>query len=144
MGLNGHDVIAGRLASGSRLLARMALPTVPEPFYRTKPDLAIKEIDRIIAAGVRFGCVLANRAYGLSAQFRQAISARGLCWALRIPRHQKVYPADVQLIFPVTGGGAGLGPCFTRTTTRKKRSNSIDSRFTEHPGALTGRCCANE
>jgi len=83
----------------------MARPAVPEPFYRTKPDIAIKEIDRVIAAGVRFGCVLADRGYGLSAQFRQAISARGLCWAVRIPRHQKVYPADVQLIFPLTGRG---------------------------------------
>jgi len=38
--------------------------------------------------------------YGLSASFRQALSARGLCWAVGIPKHQKVYPADVQLIFP--------------------------------------------
>lgn len=67
------------MASGSTLLARMARPAVPEPFYRTEPDIAIKEIDRVIAAGVRFGCVLADRGYGLSAQFRQAISTRGLC-----------------------------------------------------------------
>lgn len=80
---------------------------MPEPFqsYRTKPEIAIEEIDRIIAAGVRFGCVLADAGYGLSASFRQALSARDLCWAVGIPRHQKVYPADVQLIFPVTGRG---------------------------------------
>jgi SRSO17 transposase len=63
------------------------------------------KIDRIIAAGVRFGCVLADAGYGLSAPFRQALSARSLCWAVGIPRHQKVYPADVQLIFPVAGRG---------------------------------------
>lgn len=56
-------------------------------------------------AGVRFGCVLADAGYGLSAPFRQALSARGLRWAVGIPRHQKVYPADVQLIFPVAGRG---------------------------------------
>lgn len=80
---------------------------VPEDFqaYRTKPDIAIEEIDRVIAAGVRFGCVLADAGYGLSAPFRHALSARGLRWAVGIPRHQKVYPADVQLIFPVAGRG---------------------------------------
>jgi SRSO17 transposase len=85
--------------------ARMIKAGVPEPFRqaRTKPELAIEEIDRIAAAGVRFGCVLADAGYGLSAPFRQALSARGLSWAVGIPRHQKVYPSDVQLIFPVCG-----------------------------------------
>ena len=59
----------------------------------------------MIAAGVRFGFVLANASYGLSAPFRLALSTRGLCWAVGIPRHQKVYPADVQLIFPVARRG---------------------------------------
>jgi len=85
--------------------ARMVKAGVPEPFrpYRTKPAIAIEEIDRVIAAGVRFGCVLADAGYGLSASFRQGLSTRGLHWAVGIPRHQKVYPADVQLIFPVAG-----------------------------------------
>lgn len=49
--------------------------------------------------------MLADASYGLSAPFRQALSARGLRWAVGIPRHQKVYPADVGLIFPVAGRG---------------------------------------
>jgi len=51
---------------------RMASAGVPEPceVYRTKPDIAIKEIDCVLAAGVRFGCVLADAGYCLSAQFR--------------------------------------------------------------------------
>ncbi|KUR76716.1 transposase [Novosphingobium sp. Fuku2-ISO-50] len=87
--------------------ARMIKAGVPEPFRqaRTKLELAIEEIDRIAAAGVRFGCVLADAGYGLSAPFRQALSARGLSWAVGIPRHQKVYPSDVQLIFPVAERG---------------------------------------
>src|SRR3546814_17934058 len=47
--------------------ARMVKAGVPEPFrpYRTKPAIAIEEIDRVIAAGVRFGCLLADAGYGL-------------------------------------------------------------------------------
>jgi SRSO17 transposase len=39
---------------------------------RTKPELALVEIDRTIAAGARFGCVLVDAGCGLSAPFRQA------------------------------------------------------------------------
>jgi SRSO17 transposase len=72
---------------------------------RTKPEMALAEIDRVIAAGVRFGCVLADAGYGLSAPFRQGLTARKLTWAVGIPRHLKVYPADVQMIWPVAGHG---------------------------------------
>jgi len=70
---------------------------------RTKPAIALAEIDRVIAAGVRFGCVLADAGYGLSAPFRQGLTTRGLAWAVGIPRHQKVYPVGVKLIWPVAG-----------------------------------------
>jgi SRSO17 transposase len=73
--------------------------------YRTKPEIALNEIDRVRAAGVRFGCVLADAGYGLSAPFRQGLSERGLTWAVGIPFKQKIYPADVKMIFPVAGRG---------------------------------------
>lgn len=53
-----------------------------------------------MAAGVRFGCVLADAGYGLSAPFRHRLTARGLAWAVSIPGRQKIYPADVKLISP--------------------------------------------
>jgi len=73
--------------------------------YRSKPETALAEIDRVRAAGVRFGCVLADAGYGMSASFRQALTKRGLHWAVGIPFKQKVYPADVAMVFPVTGRG---------------------------------------
>jgi SRSO17 transposase len=72
---------------------------------RTKPEIALAEIDRVMAAGVRFGCVLADAGYGLSAPFRQGLTARNLSWAVGIPRHVKVYPVGVQLIWPVAKRG---------------------------------------
>src|SRR5947208_6681080 len=72
---------------------------------RTKPEIALAEIDRVMAAGVRFGCVLADAGCGLSAPFRQGLTARKLTWAVGIPRHLKVYPADVRMIWPVAKRG---------------------------------------
>src|SRR4030081_3601536 len=67
--------------------------------------MALVEVDRIVAAGVRFGCVLGDAGYGLSAPFRHGLTARGLAWAVGIPRHLKVYPVDVQLIWPAAARG---------------------------------------
>src|SRR5450830_510190 len=85
-------------------LERAGIP-VEYQTARTKPEIALAEIDRMIAAGVRFGCVLADAGYGMSAPFRQGLTARGLAWAVGIPRHLKVHPVDVQLIWPVAVRG---------------------------------------
>lgn len=87
--------------------ARLDRAKVPEErrAYRTKPEIALDEIDRVRGSDVRFGCVLADAGYGLSAPFRQGLSERGLTWAVGIPYKQKVYPADVAMIFPVAGRG---------------------------------------
>jgi SRSO17 transposase len=86
---------------------RMTRARVPQDRQqaRTKPEIAIEEIDRIIASGARFGCVLADAGYGSSGPFRQALSERGLLWAVGLSRRQNVYPADVGLIFPVAKTG---------------------------------------
>lgn len=67
--------------------AKLTRAGVPEErtVYRTKPEIALAEIDRVRAAGLRFGCVLADAGYGLSAPFRQGSSERGLVWAVGIP-----------------------------------------------------------
>lgn len=87
--------------------ARLVRAGVPAEYRtaRTKPEMALVEIDRVIAAGVRFGCVLADAGYGLSAPFRQGLTARNLAWAVGIPRHLKVYPADVRMVWPVAKRG---------------------------------------
>ena len=87
--------------SDRRRLERAGVPAEYRT-ARTKPEIALAEIDRMISADVRFRCVLADAGYGLSAPFRQGLTARKLAWAVGIPRHLKVYPVGVQLIWPVT------------------------------------------
>lgn len=71
---------------------------------KTKGQIALDELDRVQAAGARFGTVLADAGYGASAAFRHGLDERGLMWAVGIPRTQKVYTSDVQLVPP--GGRA--------------------------------------
>ncbi len=87
--------------------ARLKRAGVPVEYQspRSKPAIALAEIDRAMTAGVRFGCVLADAGYGLSAPFRQGLTARGVVWAVGIPRHLKVYPVGVKLIWPVAQRG---------------------------------------
>jgi SRSO17 transposase len=74
---------------------------VPEAIaYRPKWRIALDEIDRVLASGARFGCVLADAEYGKAAEFRHGLSGRGLPWAVGILPTQKVYPADVTLSHP--------------------------------------------
>ena len=97
--------------------------------FHSKPEIAIDKVDRMRVAGVRFGCVLADAGYGLSASFRQALSERGLKWAVGIPRHQKVYRGDVALIFPVAGRG------------RPRRRHIPDSKSIAAEAMLAGASC---
>lgn len=67
---------------------------------RSKGQIALAGIDRLLAMGVTFGCVLGDAEYGKAAIFRHGLSARGLLWALGIAPNQKVYPAEVTLSWP--------------------------------------------
>lgn len=69
------------------------------------PKKGRHSVGRVIASGARFGYVLADSGYGSSGPFRQALSERGLKWAVGLSRRQNVYPADVTLIFPVAKTG---------------------------------------
>ncbi len=80
---------------------------VPEAFRaeRSKPEIVLVELQRVMQAGVSFGAVVADAGYGISAPFRQALSALGLLWAVGTVRIQKVYPAGVQMITPPPSRG---------------------------------------
>jgi SRSO17 transposase len=80
---------------------RRAAAGVPEAItYRPKWRIALDEIDRVLAAGARFGCVLADAEYGKAAEFRHGLGERRLAFAVGILPTQKVYPADVTLVLP--------------------------------------------
>ncbi len=87
--------------------ARCVKAGVPEAarIAQTKPQIALAEIDRLMAAGLRVGCVLADAGYGSGAPFRQGLSERGLSWAVGVPRTLKVFTTGVGLLFPRANRG---------------------------------------
>ena len=60
----GCDCSCPRAGRASGLVGRAGVPAEYRS-ARTKPEIGSEEIDRVIAAGVRFGCVLADAGYGL-------------------------------------------------------------------------------
>jgi SRSO17 transposase len=87
--------------------ARLERAGVPQAHRapRAKGEVALAEIDRVLGLGLRFGCVLADAGYGNSALFRQALSARGLHWAVGIPKVQAAYGTEVALLWPKAARG---------------------------------------
>jgi SRSO17 transposase len=59
--------------------------------------MALDELDRVRALGVRFGEVVADAGYGPSAAFRRGLSERGLSWAVGITCIQTVYKTTVEV-----------------------------------------------
>lgn len=82
--------------------ARCAAAGVPAAAMgaRSKGEIALAEIDRVLAAGTRFDIALADAGYGASAEFRHGLEERRLRWAVGIPRNQKVYGRTVRLASP--------------------------------------------
>ena len=87
--------------------ARLERAGVPQAHRapRAKGEVALAEVDRLLGLGLRFGCVLADAGYGNSALFRQALSARGLHWAVGIPKVQAAYGTEVALLWPEAARG---------------------------------------
>jgi SRSO17 transposase len=73
--------------------------------YRPKWQIALDEIDRTRAAGLSFGCVLADAGFGACAEFRHGLSKRELSWAVGILSTQNMYPEDVKVTMPPKGPG---------------------------------------
>lgn len=84
---------------------------VPESVsFQTKGQLALAEIDRLRAAGVKFGAVSADAGYGMSGEFRDGLSQRQLLWAVGIESHVRVFPAQARIVEPKPAGPMGRPP----------------------------------
>jgi len=63
---------------------------VPSLVPPSNGEIALREPDRLRPEGLRFGTVLADAGYSLSAAVRHGLDLRGLHWAVGRVRSQKV------------------------------------------------------
>jgi hypothetical protein len=72
------------------------------------------------------------------APFRRALTERGLAWAVGIPFKQKVYPADVAMIFPLPSA-AVRASAIPVVAAQACWTAMADDRFVRHRGRLSAR-----
>jgi SRSO17 transposase len=71
--------------------------------FQPKWQIALDELQRVMAAGVRFGTVLADAGYGVCTEFRHKLTQMSLTWAVGISSEQKFYPANAGTRLPRSG-----------------------------------------
>jgi SRSO17 transposase len=75
--------------------ARRREARIPDAIaFKTKPALALDQIDRALADGIPRGVVLVDSAYGNSSEFRDQLRQRGLDYAAAIDGTTKVWRID--------------------------------------------------
>src|SRR4051795_12576829 len=90
---------------------RCAAAGVPDALRvaQSKPAIALAEIDRLVAAGLQFGCVLADAGYGRSPHLPRGLGPRGPPPGRRL-RQQPRLPAGTGPAWPRLGGRRCLHP----------------------------------
>jgi len=75
--------------------------------FAPKWQHALDLLDAALAAGVRRHVVLGDAAFGEVTAFRDALTARGLSYVLRVPSHLVVWPPGTRFAVPVRRGATG-------------------------------------
>lgn len=88
--------------------ARCRAAGVPDTVtFAPKWQHALALLDAALAAGVRRHVVLGDAAFGEVTAFREALTARGLAYVLRVPSNLVVWPPDTRFAVPVRRSGTG-------------------------------------
>lgn len=89
---------------------------VPEDVtFETKPQIALRQIEAAIEAGIRRGVVLADAAYGTNGAFRAGLTQSGSRYAVGVQSNVSVWPPGVEPLPARDWSGRGRRP------TRRRR-----------------------
>lgn len=78
---------------------------------------ALALLDAALAAGVRRHVVLGDAAFGEVTAFREALTARGLSYVLRVPSNLVMWPPDTRFAVPTRPSATGRPRSTPRPTT---------------------------
>jgi SRSO17 transposase len=97
---------------------RCAAAGVPDAVpFAPKWQHALALLDAALAAGVRRHVVLGDAAFGEVTAFREALTARGLSYVLRVPSNLVVWPPDTRFAVPARLSATGRPRSTPRPTT---------------------------
>jgi SRSO17 transposase len=95
--------------------ARRSKTHVPEDVrFKPKSDIALDQIRAALAAGVPQGVVLADPAYGCKTEFRAALTAAGLVYAVGVQSNVGVWPSGTGPLPAAAWTGRGRRPTLLR------------------------------
>lgn len=88
--------------------------------FATKADIALAQLQALLAEGAPKYCVLADAGYGVDTAFRQRLSDLGLPYAVGITSTVVVWPPGIEPLPPKRYGGVGRPPVMPRRTRRRQ------------------------
>ena len=91
--------------------ARRHKAGVPEQIeFSTKPQIALKQIEQLLAQGAPKHSVLADAGYGVDTAFRERLSQLGLTYVVGVTGHVTVWPPGRTPLPPAAYSGRGIVP----------------------------------
>ena len=101
--------------------ARRKKAQVPrQVHFTTKPQIALAQLEALLAAGAPRHCVIADAGYGVETAFRLRLSEMGLAYMVGIKSSVSVWPAQLEPLPPKPYGGRGRPPQVPRRTPRRQ------------------------
>lgn len=88
--------------------------------FATKTDIALDQLQALLAAGAPKYCVLADAGYGVDTAFRRRLDELGLPYVVGITSAVVMWPPGVEPLPPKRYGGAGRPPVMPRRTPRRQ------------------------
>ena len=91
--------------------------------FQTKAQIALGQLEALLAQGAPHHCVIADAGYGVETQFRLRLTEMGLPYMLGIKSSVSVWPQDVQPLPPKRYSGSGRPPVMPRRTPKRQPSS---------------------
>ena len=88
--------------------------------FATKTEIALQQLEALLAEGAPNYCVLADAGYGVDQAFRQRLSELGLPYVVGITSAVVVWPPGVVPLPPSRYRGTGRPPVMPRRTPRRQ------------------------
>jgi len=101
--------------------ARRRKAVVPaEVKFATKAEIALTQLQALLAEGAPKYCVLADAGYGVDSAFRRRLEELGLPYVVGITSSVVVWPPGIEPLPPKRYSGTGRPPVMPRRTARRQ------------------------